>query len=300
VDGGVICSGAIVVDVLVRPVERPEWGTTTFVETIETHPGGNGANTAVALARVGTPVRLLGAVGRDANGRYLLDALAQAGVDTSLVSLADDPTGATIVLVNGAGERKFLHAVGAGAEAFAEGIDFGPAATEGMSHYHLASPFILPKLRPRMAEVLAAARAAGLTTSLDTNWDPLGLWMETIGPCLPHLDFLFMNEDEARMLPGAAARTTVLKRGARGCAIYAGGREILCPAFDVPVVDTTGAGDCFAAGYLAAMLRGDGPEECGRFANAVAAQTVQRVGAAAAVPCREEIERWMATAAVRG
>lgn len=303
---GVLCSGAIIYDTLVRPVEDPRWGTTTFVETIECHVGGNGANTSTALARIGTPVRLVGTVGRDAPGRFLLDALQSAGVDISRVALADDRTAATVALVNPAGDRKFLHSLGASANAFADGIDFNPALIDGMSHYHLASLFILPRLRPRAAEVLAAARGAGLSTSLDTNWDPRGLWMETIGPCLPHLDFLFMNEDEAREITGTAvpseaaaivlargARTVVLKLGARGCAIYTGDREILSPAFDVVAKDTTGAGDCFVAGFLSAVLRGGSLAEASRFANAVAAHSVRQVGAAAAIPPRDEIERWM-------
>ena len=121
------------------------------------------------------------------------------------------------------------------------------------------------------------------------------MWMRDLAPCLPELDFLFMNEDEARMATGSATRrrgegglalgvrTAVLKLGPRGCAIYTADREVLCPAFDVAVKDTTGAGDCFVAGFLAAHLRGASLEEAGRFANAVGAFSVQCVGAATGV-----------------
>ena len=112
-----------------------------------TPPGGNGANTSLALAALGVPVRLLGAVGRDEPGRFVLDALRRAGVDTGAIALAAAPTAATIALVNSAGSRKFLHRLGASADAFAGGIEFTPDLLEGMSHYHLASLFILPKLR---------------------------------------------------------------------------------------------------------------------------------------------------------
>jgi sugar/nucleoside kinase (ribokinase family) len=295
--GGVLCSGSIIYDTLVHPAEEAPWGTTTFVDTIEPHPGGNGSNTSLALAKLGTAVRLMGAVGGDDHGRFLAGELARAGVDTSAVQVIAGPTAATIALVNGAGDRRFLHRMGVSTGAFPEPVDFVPPLIAGMTHYHLASLFILPRFRSHAPETLARARAAGLGTSLDTNWDPLGRWMEDIGPCLPHLDFVFMNEDEARMVTGhtgsrqagkvlldRGARTAVLKLGARGCAVYTGDHEILSPAFAVPVKDTTGAGDCFVGAFLCARLRGASLEEAARFANAVGAISVQHVGGAAGLP----------------
>jgi sugar/nucleoside kinase (ribokinase family) len=206
-------------------------------------------------------------------------------------------------LVNGAGDRRFLHRMGVSAEAFPTPIEFTPALIQGMSHYHLASLFILPDFRPHAAETLGRARAAGLTTSLDTNWDPRGEWMRALAPCFPGLDFLFMNEDEARMVGASPAellslgiRTFVLKLGPRGCAIYRSEGETLVPAFDVPVQDTTGAGDCFVAGFLAAWLRGSTLEDAGRFANAVGALNVQRIGATAGLLTYEETLEWARSA----
>lgn len=298
---GVICSGAVIHDTLVRPVESPQWGTTTIVDTIEQHVGGNAANTSISLAKLGIPVRTMGAVGRDEQGRFVRDALARAGVDLRAVATLDAPTAATVGLVNGAGARKFLHRPGVSAGAFSAPLDFPPKFTEGMAHYHLASLFILPNFRPHAAESLARARAAGLTTSLDTNWDPRGRWMEDLGACLPGLDFLFMNEDEARMAGASPSdilsrgvRTFVLKLGPRGCALYCAGHETHVPAFDVPVADTTGAGDCFVAGFLSAWLRGDSMEAAARFGNAVGALTVQQVGASAGVLSYEETRAWIA------
>jgi sugar/nucleoside kinase (ribokinase family) len=294
---GVLCSGSIIYDTLVHPAEHAPWGTTTFVETIEPHPGGNGSNTSLALAKLGTVVRLMGAVGSDDHGRFLVGELARAGVDTSAVQVLAGPTAATIALVNGAGDRRFLHRMGVSADAFPRPVDFVATLIAGMAHYHLASLFILPRFRVHAPETLARARAAGLTTSLDTNWDPLGRWMADIAPCLPHLDFVFLNEDEARMVTGhtetrcaakvlldGGARTAVLKLGARGCAVYSGDRELLSPAFRVAVKDTTGAGDCFVGAFLFAHLSGASLEEAARFANAVGAIAVQHVGGAAGLP----------------
>jgi len=310
--GGVLCSGSIVYDTVVRPVADSDWGTTSFVETIEYHVGGNGANTSLALATIGMPVRLMGVVGKDPQGEFALETLRRAGVDASPVAAVDTPTAASIVIVNQAGDRKFLHRVGASACAFAAPFDFSPELIAGMSHYHLASLFVLPKMRAHGPEILRRARAAGLSTSLDTNWDPQGLWIKDLGPCMEHVDFVFINEDEARMTTGSSdpavaaerliahgARTAVMKLGPRGCAIYHDEREYRCPAFDVEAKDTTGAGDCFAGGFLAAMLRGASLHEAGRFANAVGALAVQRVGGNAGVPPFDEIQEWMRSARMR-
>lgn len=299
----ILCSGSIVYDTLVRPVQQPQWGTTTLVDTIESHAGGNGANTAIALAKLGTPVCLLGAVGDDEHGRFVLDALHEAGVDVTGVVTVNTPTAATIVIINQAGDRKFLHMPGAGADVFnAPLLPTAPA-----THYHLASFFVLPNFRVHAPETLRRARAAGLTTSFDTNWDPQGRWMQDLAPCLPQIDILFINEDEARMTTGtadpkqAACRllaggvgAAVLKLGSKGCSIFTREEEHHCPAFRVGVRDTTGAGDCFVAGFLSARSIGASLLEAGRFANAVAAWSVQTIGGASGIGSREEIESWIA------
>ncbi len=310
---GVLCCGNIVYDALVSPVDELQWERgTTFVEAIAYHAGGNGANTARALAILGTPARLLGFVGADEQGRYVLDVIEHSGVDATNVSEVSSPTAATVAIVNSAGDRKFFHRLGASYEAFAEPIEFSSELCSGMSHFHLASFFVLPRLRARGPETLIRARAAGLTTSFDTNWDPEGSWIKTLEPCLPYIDFLFMNEDEARMVtglsdPASGARvvlekglqTSIVKLGASGCAIYSGDREILCPAFNVEAKDTTGAGDCFVAGFLAAVQRGGSLAEAGQFANAVAALSVQNIGAAEGVLPRAETEAWMRVTPLR-
>jgi sugar/nucleoside kinase (ribokinase family) len=303
---GVLCCGNLVVDILVRPVDRFPWGTTTLVDSIEQHLGGNGASTSYTLGKLGTPVRLLGTVGKDGFGDLAVSKLSGAGVDTAWIARSDAPTATTVVMVNSSGDRMFLHRLGASGEAFAEPVRFTSDVTRGMSHFHLASVFGLPKLRPYTADLLRRAREAGLATSVDTQWDTLDRWMADLAPCLQHTDLLFMNEDEARMLTGTSeparaaevmlahgARTVVLKLSARGCAVFGDGVAIECPAFDVPVVDTTGAGDCFAGAFLAALLRNRSYTEAARFANAVSALAIQQLGAVEGVRSFDETEAWM-------
>ena len=308
---GILVSGSAIYDTLVLPAGDSNWGTTTFVDVMEPHPGGNGVNTSLALAKLGHPVRLVAAVGDDEPGRFLLDALRRAGVDTGFLSIHPAAaTASTVVLVNQAGDRKFFHRMGVSAAAFPEPLDFTPALTAGIARYHLASLFILPGMREHASETLARARAAGLATSLDTNWDPQGRWMEDLRRCLPHLDLMFLNEDEARMATGSAtperaarrlldagARMVVIKLGPRGCGIFAADTDILVPGFTVDVKDTTGAGDCFVGGFLAALVDGASLAEAGRYANAVGALSVQHLGGASGIPAGVDLAGWMASAA---
>jgi sugar/nucleoside kinase (ribokinase family) len=310
--GGVLVCGNIVADFLVRPVDHVAWGESTWVESIEQHMGGNGASTSVALGKLGVPVRLLSAVGRDGFGDQLLERLRSASVDVSRVSRLDAPTPATVVLVNSAGDRSLLHRPGAAADAFAEPVEFDAALIAGMSWFHLANLFALPLLRRQAAEILGRAKAAGLVTSLDTGWDASGRWLEDLAPCLPDIDLLFVNEDEAAKLSGTAvaadaasrlhesgARTIVLKLGACGCRVFTVDGEIRIEAFEVPAVDTTGAGDCFAGAFLAALAHGLGFEDAARFANAAAALAIQHLGATDGLRSWDETRAWMESARVR-
>ena len=303
---GILCCGNIVIDVLVRPVEQFNWGTTTWVDSIEQNLGGNGANTAYTLGKLGVPVRLLGMVGQDPFGEQALSILKSGGVDLSFVGRSKAATATSLCPVNSAGNRLFMHRVGSSAEVFPEPVEFTPAMLAGMSHFHLANVFALPQMRRRAPESLRNAREAGLTTSLDTGWDARGRWLEDIEGCLPFIDLLFLNQDEARMLSGSAdpdeaarrmqalgASDVVIKLGPLGCAVFTANGVNRFGGFQVEVVDTTGAGDCFVGGFLAAVSEGCGYPDAARFANAVGALSVQKLGAINGVRTRAETEAWM-------
>jgi sugar/nucleoside kinase (ribokinase family) len=309
---GVLCCGNIVVDIAVWPVEQFNWGTTAWVDSIEQNLGGNGSNTSYTLGMLGVAVRLLGMVGSDPFGELALSILRSAGVDLTFVGRSQASTTTTICPVNAGGNRLFLHRVGSSAEVFPEPIEFTPAMLAGVSHFHLANVFALPQMRRRAAESVRRAREAGLTTSLDTGWDARGRWLEDIAGCLPCVDLLFLNQDEARMLSGSSdpdqaarhmqalgARDVVIKLGAEGCAVFTAEGAERFPAFEVAVVDTTGAGDCFVGGFLAALSEGRCYRDAAHFANAVGAMSVQRLGAVNGVRTRVETEAWLRTAEIR-
>jgi len=306
---GILCCGNAVMDIVVRPVADLVWNTTTWVDAIEMHMGGNGANTAFAAAKLGAFVRFISAVGNDFSGSRVLETLTAAGIDTSAIQTLDGATAATVALVNSTGDRKLLHQPGAAQAAFTMPVSFEPALTDAMAFFHLANPFALPGLRRNGAVALRNARAAGLLTSVDAGWDSQGRWLTDLGPCFPHTDFLFVNEDEALRLSGEdttaaaaarlgslGARTVVVKLGSRGAELNG---SLRVPAYAVEAVDTTGAGDCFAGAFLAAMSRGLSALESTRVANAAAALAISRLGSTAGLRDWHETLRWMETAAVR-
>ena len=260
----------------------PEFGQQEkLVDSISLVIGGSAAITAVAAARLGLRVVLAAAVGDDPAGEFMLGQLTKEGVDVSAVVIRDGaPTGMTVALSRGR-DRAILTALGTVASLTAADI---PAALLARSrHVHASSFFLLEgSLGPGLPGILAAARAAGAATSLDTNWDPSGRWgSERLTAAIAQADVLLPNEAEALRLSGAAsldaavriltaagvpaagvpaARRTgqrlVVKLGERGalCAEDAGWHRVSLPS--VVPADSTGAGDCFNAGLIAGLLGG--------------------------------------------
>ena len=290
----VVCLGILVADVVGKPIEAfPPKGTLAPVERMELHVGGCAANTSLALAKLGVDTAILGRVGDDGFGQFLAGTLERHGVDTrGLGRDGQEATSATMVAVDGAGERTFLHYPGANA-AFT-GADVAWPVIEQAPILHVAGPFLMPRyMGADNAEVLRRAKAAGKVTTLDTVWDATGRWMSVLEPCLPFLDFLLPSHAEARHLTGRErpeeiARALLdggvgavgLKLGAEGAYLRtAAGDELRVPAFAVEAVDALGAGDCWAGGFLCGLARGWGLEKTARFANAAGACAVQALGA---------------------
>jgi sugar/nucleoside kinase (ribokinase family) len=242
-----------------------------LVEEIGLTVGGAAAITAVAAARLGLRVALIAAIGDDPAGDFMLGQLAAAGVGTAAVAVRPGlATGMTVALSRGS-DRAILTATGAMATLTARDV---PAdLVRRARHLHVSSYFLLERsLGPGLPALLRAARRGGTTTSLDTNWDPAQRWGDDrLRAALAQTDVLLPNEAEALHLSGeatvaaAAAALTgrgprvVVKLGARGALCTDGERSyrIELPARPGhPVVDTTGAGDCFNAGLIAGLLRG--------------------------------------------
>ena len=300
--GGILCCGNISYDIPVWPVDSVAWGRSIWVEDITFSVGGNGSNTSYAMAKLGAPVRLTGMVGRDAEGDAIIRMLEDVGVQSDIRRTAT-PTTATVVLVQSSSDRSFIHRPGASRDVTPDVLTY---EVPGFTHFHLANLFSLPTIRESAGEVMASARAAGLTTSLDTAWDAKGRWMQDVGPALPYTDLLFVNDSEARMLTGAedlraaagilrdsGAKDVVIKTGPRGCIVFAGSETFEVRGFAVPAKDTTGAGDCFCGGFLASLHRGLSYREAARIANAAGAMNVEQLGAAQGVRSWDETVAWI-------
>ena len=298
----VVCLGQFTADVVVTPVERlPEKGKAIFVDSISLHNGGCACNTAVALGKLGINTAVIGKVGCDAFGDFLIKVMNEAGLDTSaMVRDGSVTTSTTTVLVSPDGERSFLHYYGGNAEMSEDDVDYEIVKTAKI--LHVAATFLVPGLDGEpMARVLKQAREMGVTTSLDTAWDAEGRWMELVEPCLSHIDIFVPDLEEAQMLTGKkqapeiaqmfldyGISTVVIKLGADGCYARTSNSEFTVPAFKVErLVDTLAAGDSFVAGFLAGIVNGWNLEKACRFANAVGAACVSAKGTSGIKSIRE-------------
>jgi sugar/nucleoside kinase (ribokinase family) len=280
----IVVVGDAGLDVLAAAATLPEPGGDVRA-AITLRPGGAGANTAAWLADAGAAPVLLGRVGTDPAAHQVHTGLERAGVEAVLAADPDAPTCTVVVLVDGSGQRTMLADRGAAGRLSPADID--PAALAGARHLHLSGYVLLdPSSQPAGLAALAAARAAGLSTSVDPQaaallTDPRGFLAMVAG-----VDLLLPSAGELAALGGAAAVLAAV--GAVAVTAGAGGATWLdrtgrwnVPAEPVDPVDTTGAGDAFDAGLLAAWVSGAAPADA--LAAGVAAGT-RAVGTAGAWP----------------
>jgi sugar/nucleoside kinase (ribokinase family) len=281
-----------------------------LVDGISLVIGGSAAITAVAAARLGLSVALAAAVGADLAGRFMLDQLSAEGVDVGAVVVRDDvPTGMTVALSRG-GDRAILTALGAVASLTAAEVPVS-LLTEAR-HVHASSWFLLEdSLGPGLADLFTAARAAGATTSLDTNWDPAERWTgEPLSHAIAAADLLLPNEAEALRLSSAlsldeaAPKLTasgarlVVKLGERGALCLDGTLRYQVSLPPVIPADTTGAGDCFNAGLIAGLLDGMELPRAAALGCAAGALSTAAPGGTASAPDRTAAVKLASTASI--
>jgi sugar/nucleoside kinase (ribokinase family) len=217
--------------------------------------GGSASITACGAARLGVTTSLVAAVGRDHLGSHVLEQVTARGVDASRCVRRDGgSTGITVVLARG-DDRAILTSIGA--IAALTGADVDPDLLRSARHLHIASYFLLHGLRPGLPDLVSTARAAGVTVSLDPQDDPAGLWESGLPELVPSLDVLFVNERESAGIDTSDCPLVVVKRGPRGALARTPDGVVEHPAVPVDMVDATGAGDSFDAGFLAAWLAGE-------------------------------------------
>jgi sugar/nucleoside kinase (ribokinase family) len=285
----VVALGAHILDVLGRPVEAiPEGQGGALIEEIRLSPAGAAGGTAVTLAKLGASVLSVGAVGNDDAGRVLVEMLERFGVDCSGLARRDDvQTSSTILPIRPNGDRPALHVIGANGTQSLDDVPWDAIAEAGF--LHVGGPeFLGPD---NASEILRRAREAGTVTTCDVLADGWPELLDMLAPAMEHVDYLFPNEEQAVALTGAdgwedAARAllergigcVVVTRGAEGAAIVSADGVESVPAFQTDVVDTTGCGDAFVAGFIRGLSLGRSPAEAALVGSATASFVATGLG----------------------
>ncbi len=305
--------GLYILDVLGRPVSAiPEGGNVEFIDEIRLTVAGTAGGTVVDAAKLGLSCLAVGAVGADEKADFVLATLDGFGVDTSMMARVPGvPTSATILNVRPNGERPALHVRGA-----SDHFDIDPADYDRVFDapiVHLGGTGLLRRLDgPRSAAILAEAKARGRITT----WDLVGARAETadlVLPLLPHIDYFMPSIEEAAVMCGRAAPEEIaafyLDRGVTACVLtmggsgafyaHADGTRLRSPAYDIGIVDTTGCGDAFDAGFIAALHHRMDVETALRFAQAAAGLVAQGLGSDAGIVSFEQTLDCMKTWPIR-
>ena len=283
-----VCMGAHVLDVLVRPVDQiPEGQGGVLVEQIRVAPAGAAGGTAVTLAKLGAEVHSAGGVGQDLLGEMLLRMLEERGVGTSaLVRRPEVQTSTSVLPIRENGDRPALHVIGANGGYSLDEVPWD--VLEVADVLHLGGPEFLPEAAPKILEF---CREHGVTTSADLLADGWPELLEMIEPALAHVDWFMPNDDQALKLTGAddveSAARALIERGVRGVAATCGAKgsvvvtaeeTVTVPAFETEVVDTSGCGDSYVAGFLRGLHEGMSIEESARLGSACASLVAQGLG----------------------
>ena len=299
--GRVVVAGSINMDVVATAERHPRVGETVAGHEVLYFPGGKGANQAVAACKLGAPTTLIGRLGADAFGAQLRTFLAEQGVDISLVrETAAAHTGTAIITVANA-DNTIVVVGGANAHVSADEVASAPLARGDVA----VSQFEIPLAT--IAAFFARARAAGAATLL--NPAPAIAFDRAL---LGLVDILVLNESElgalagvelhqadgdakfidaARRLRANATQIICVTLGRRGALALLGDTPHHTPGYEVPVVDTTGAGDCFVGALAARLADGATVRDGLSYANLAASVCVQRMGAAVSMPTAAEVAK---------
>ncbi|MFI7122503.1 ribokinase [Amycolatopsis sp. NPDC049868] len=282
----VLVIGSANADLVVPVDRRPGGGETVLGGDTILSPGGKGANTAVAAARLGADVALLGAVGDDPYGELLKRSLAESGVDTGSLRTSERPTGIAYITVTPDGENSILVSPGANSALRPEDVDLDGAEI-----------VVLSLEIPLETVEHAVAKAVEHHVKTLLNLSPAA---ELSAKTLQGLDVLLVNEHEAAFLLGGEAdfpklldlgpKAAVVTLGAKGAAVVTADGVTEVPSPKVEAVDTTGAGDAFAGALATSLAKGEELADAARKAVRVAAITVTRQGAQPSYPLASELE----------
>ena len=297
--------GAAIIDVLAQPVSGKELSVRSFpAQCIRMTVGGDAANEATTLARLGKRVNLITKLGKDLTGQMLLTHFRENGISTEDSVLEEGlDTGINIVLVDKDAERSFI----TNRNGSLRRLSLPDIPLDALGKSPLvcfASIFVSPLFDvPAMASLFRTAKEQGCTLCADMTRCKNRETLDDIREAIQYLDYLFPNYEEAKAVSGkedldeiadafldCGVSCIVIKTGADGCFIKTRTQRLVLPAYpDTHCIDTTGAGDNFAAGFLYALSEQMTLEDCGRYANAAASNAVEHVGACTGVQSLKQV-----------
>ena len=296
----IVVVGSVTMDMVTLTPRIPRTGETVIGSGFGTTPGGKGANQAVAAARLGYPVHMVGNVGRDVYGPVLLDNLSRAGVEIAAMETVDGPSGLAPIFLSEAGENAIVVVPGANGKVDCATVDrhANLIRSAGMVLCQLEIPM------ETIGHTLALCAEAGVPVMLDPApaaalpdaiWSQVCWFTPNETEAAFYLGETMDTEAGAAHLLAKGVKGVVLKRGAEGSYVaVAGGKAGWVQAFNVEAIDTVGAGDCFNGAFAAALLEGLDPWAAAHIASAAAAISVSRRGAQASMPSRAEVEAFLA------
>ena len=285
------------VDRIVRPDEEG------FISSTENHPGGSAANTIVGLSRLGTKTGYIGKVAKDESGRILLDDLLSEGVDTTDVGIANnqnDRSGECLIMVDGRGDRGILVDPGVNDNISTADVDMDQINSAALIHM---TSFVC-----RNSDTsLKTQKHVAVRTTADISLDPGTLYaergMEALMEFISRARVVLPSDHELQLMTGcgdvregasmlinAGAQWVAVKMGAQGCYVTDGTIQKQIPAQKVVVVDTTGAGDAFNAGFIYGMLQGKDIVTCALMGNITASIKITKRGARSGLPHRDQLD----------
>lgn len=300
----IVCAGILVADLFAPPLPHlPAAGELLAVDSFLLTVGGCAANAALDLTRLGCRSAVSGMVGSDAAGDFVVDALAQGGVHTGgILRTEDAPTSRTVILPVLGEDRRYIHAFGANGRFTAGEID--RAMLDGARVLYVGGYLLMPAFTSAgLAELFGDARSRGMLTVLDVAGVPQEGGLSGVEDVLPYTDLFLPNRDEAALLTGESdperqaellfqcgAMTVCITMGGDGALLHGRDARLFCPAWPVDVVDSSGGGDAFAAGMIAAHLAGMELRKALAFASVIGASACTALGCTAGVLARPEAE----------
>ncbi len=299
----VLVVGELNVDLILNKIDSfPEMGKEKLAQEMTLTLGSSSAIFASNISSLGAKVSFVGKIGKDSFGDLVLDSLKKKNVNTDfIISDEKSKTGATIVL-NYDEDRAMVTHPGAMEELTID--DITSERLSSAKHLHVSSIFLQPKIKENILDLLVKAKKAGLTTSLDPQWDPNEKWDIDLRKLLPFIDVFLPNETEithltkepdvekALKLLAPFANLIVVKMGSKGSALLRNGNISIQPAFlNEDVADAIGAGDSFDAGFISKFVKGESAIECQRFGNLCGALNTTAAGGTGAFSDYEKMKK---------